>query len=434
MSTPDELLRELSVPSRLGERPSLDRMRRLLAELGQPHRDLRVLHIGGTSGKGSTATLAARILELAGYRVGLHVKPHLERVEERFVLNGRLIATERLVDYLEQVAPVARLVHPTWYELTVAIAFQFFRDERVDLAVVEVGLGGTYDGTNVVQPLVAILTNVDLDHTDVLGDTVEKIASDKVGIFKSGILAISGATQPSVREIVSRRCRDVGASLWQVGREIDQAVRDVWSGGARFDVMTPRVRYQDLYLRALGLHQVANAALAVAAVTGLAPAGFRVPEAALRVALASTDLPGRLEVVRSSPLVLLDGAHNPAKMRALTSSLATLFPSRPLTAVVAFKRGHDLATTLSPLVSRARRLIITRFDADTDFGPGQSIDPAEIAACVATLDPSLPRLVEPDPIRAVGVALDGADGDEVICVTGSLYLVGAVRSYLRGRR
>ena len=432
VASPDDLLRALTVPSRLGERPGLERMHRLLAELGDPHRGLPVLHIGGTSGKGSTATMAARILERAGYRVGLHVKPHLERVEERFVINGAEIPTPRLVQMLRAAAPAARRVGPTWYELTVAIAFQYFRAEQVDLAVVEVGLGGTYDGTNVVQPLVATLTNVGLDHTEILGDTVEQIAADKVGILKRGAVAVSGATQETVREIVARRCAAVGAPLWQLGAEIGYQVRALEPRGSWFDLFLPGRELRDLHLRALGAHQVANAALAVASVEALRGAGFPVPAAAIRAALAAAEIPGRLEIVDTRPLVVLDGAHNPAKMAALAAALETLFPGRRITGVLAFKRGHDLAATLEPILPLLDRAVLTRFDAETDFGPGQSVEPERVAAlCTAAGFPDLWQ-IEPDPRRAVDRARAAAGPEGLVCVTGSLYLVGAVRPLFRG--
>ncbi len=428
--TADELLWKLAVPSRPGEKPTLERMRRLLAEIGNPEAHLDVLHIGGTSGKGSTATIAAAILREAGYHVGLHVKPHLERVEERFVIDGMSIPSDQLIDLIQVVAPAARRVNPTWYELTVAVAFEYFRRERVDVAVVEVGLGGTYDGTNVVSPRVAVLTNVDLDHTEVLGDTVEKIARDKVGIMKPGVPAISGAVQPSVRAIVEQRCADVHAPLWQVGREIQYTISALGPDGSSFDLQIPRRRLADLSLRPRGAHQVANAALAVAAVDALGESGFDAPDEAIRRGLATVEVPGRLEVAARDPLVLLDGAHNPAKMTALAEALASLYAGRSITAVLAFKRGHDLEATLAAILPLLRRVILTRFDSDTDYGQGQALDPAAVARLCARLRPDLEQHVDADPYCAVQRALGMAGPTDLICVTGSLYLVGTVRPWL----
>jgi dihydrofolate synthase/folylpolyglutamate synthase len=433
LSSPDDLLWKLTVPSRLGEKPTLDRMRYIMRELGDPQRGLPIVHIGGTSGKGSTATIAARILQEAGYRVGLHVKPHLERVEERFLVNGVPIETERLCALIRSAAPIAAKVRPTWYELTVALALQLFRESHVDVAVVEVGLGGTYDGTNVVESQVAVLTNVDLDHTEVLGDTVEQIATDKVGIIKPGTRAISGVTQETVRGIVENRCRDVGVPLWQVGKDMRYSVSRLGSEGSRFDFDLPTRRLSDLQLGLLGAHQVANAALAVAAVEALADRGFSVAEPSLRHALASVEVPGRLEVVRQHPLVVLDGAHNPAKMAALSEALHVLYPDRSVTAVLAFKRGHDLPSTLATLMPHVERAIITRFDADTDFGRGQSVEPDVIEQVCTSIEARAERIIEPDPVRAIARAIDVAGPRDLICVTGSLYLVGAVRPWLRAR-
>ncbi|HVB97397.1 MAG TPA: Mur ligase family protein [Chloroflexota bacterium] len=430
-TAPEVLLDQLSVPSRLTERPSLEPMRRLLELIGNPQVGLPVLHVGGTAGKGSTATIAAQILQEAGYRVGLHVKPHLERVEERFVIDGKAIEAERLSRILLDLAPAARAIGPTWYELTVAAAFRFFQEERLDLAVVEVGLGGTFDGTNVVQPVATVLTNVGLDHTEILGDTVEAIAQDKVGIAKPDVPFVSGVTQPSVSEIVRARCQDVGAPLWQTERDFFSETIELRSDGARFNVELPVRRYDDLELGLLGQHQVHNAVVAVAGVAALERAGYPVAETALRTALRMVRVPGRLEVVRQEPLVVLDGAHNPDKMQALVEALTTLYPKRPLTAVLAFKRGHHLEATIAPILPCLRRVILTTFDAATDFGRGQAVDPSEIAAVCVHLAPDLPRLVEPDPLNAVRLAIGEAGPNDVVCVTGSLYLVGAVRPSLR---
>ncbi|MGH2459876.1 MAG: bifunctional folylpolyglutamate synthase/dihydrofolate synthase [Chloroflexota bacterium] len=434
MSAADDLLWSLAVPTRAGERPDLERMRRLLFELGDPHHGLPVLHIGGTSGKGSTATIAARILREAGYRVGLHVKPHLEAVEERVVVDGKSIEPARLVALLDGASAAARKVGPSWYELTVALAFQHFRAEQVDVAVVEVGLGGTYDGTNVVEPRAVVLTNVDLDHVEVLGDTVEKIASDKVGIIKPGVPVVCGTTQDSVRKIVAARCEAMRAPLWALDRELRYRVGELGPDGARFDLDLPERHLADLRIGLQGAHQVANAALAVAAVEALRSSGFSVGETALRRGLAAVAVPGRLEVARARPLVLLDGAHNPAKMTALTEALRALYPGRPLTGVLAFKRGHDLPQTLAPLAPMLRRAVFTRFDAATDYGRDQSVDPATVLKTFQALDATAEATVEPDPIRAIDDTLERARPDDLICVTGSLYLIGKLRPWLRERR
>lgn len=429
--TPEFLLDQLSVPTRLGSRPSLDQITRLLAELGNPHRAMSILHIGGTSGKGSTATIAAEILRGAGYRVGLHVKPHLERVEERFVVDGQAIESDQLVSLIQTVAPLAQRIQPSWYELTVALAFDFFRQARVDLAVIEVGLGGTYDATNVVDPAVTILTNVGLDHTEVLGDTIEKIIADKVGIAKLGRPMICGVTQPSAAAIVAERCRTVGAPLWQLGRDYSFVSGSITRAGSTFDLALPTGAMLDLSIRALGRHQIANAATAVAGVIASGVLDHLGRETIIRRALADVAIPGRIEIVQDAPLVILDGAHNPAKMAALDQALGDLYPGRPVIGVVAFKRGHDVASTLRAIAPRCRQLILTSFEATTDFGRGQAVDPAELERISQELGLTSARQIIPDPIAAVATALDQAGPSDLICVTGSLYLVGAVRGWFR---
>jgi len=428
----DDALWELGHASPFAVVPGLDRMRALLARLGDPQIGLPVVHIGGTAGKGSTATLVAAILRAAGYRVGLHTKPHLAHVNERIVVNGAPVSDTDLRALIVAATPAARAVEPTWYELTVALALLHFRRVGVDIAVIEVGLGGTWDGTNVVEPRVAVLTNVGLDHTEVLGDTVELIAADKVGIFKPGCIAVSGVTQPSVREIVTARAAAVGVPLWLLDR--DFGVRDVVpeAGGTRFALDLHGTRTDDLHISLRGAYQVTNAALAVAAVTALAPSGYPVTADAIRRGLADARLPGRLEVVGEAPITVLDGAHNPDKLAALLIALTQYFTYRRLVVVVAFTLRHDYRAILAQLAPVADRIVLTQFTARGDFGPGSSVPPADLAAVLAEIAPAatVTVTVEPDALTAVRLAQADAGAAGCVCVTGSLYLVGAVRASL----
>ncbi len=430
----DARLWALAHASPVGERPDLGRMRRLLALLGDPQIGLPVLHVGGTAGKGSTATIAAALLVAAGYRTGLHTKPHLRRVNERIVVNGAPISDGDLRALIEEAAPAARAVQPTWYEFTVALALLHFRRIAVEIAVIEVGLGGTYDGTNVVQPLVAVLTNVGLDHTEILGNTVEEIARDKVAIIKPGCIAITGVTQPSVEEIVAERAASVGAPLWRIGEEITLKILNILfyqdnSGeeGATFDLRVNERERAPLRLGLFGTHQVRNAALAIAAIDALTSHGLVVPDDILRDTLPAIRIPGRLEVVGRKPTILLDGAHNPDKIDALLTAIRHFFPHRRLIVVAAFTRRHDVAAMLARLAPVVDHIVLTSFAMYGDFGPGQAIPPEELAALLATLQPHGAVEVVPDPIAAVAAARAWANADDLVCVTGSLYLIGAVR-------
>jgi dihydrofolate synthase/folylpolyglutamate synthase len=453
--TPDTLIEQLSVPAKLGTRPTLDRVRALLASLGNPERGLPVVHIGGTSGKGSTATILGEILRAAGLRVGLHTKPHLERVEERFVLDGRQIPSRELLALLEELAPTAREVRPSWHELTTAVMLRYFQRERVDVAVVEVGLGGTHDSTNVVEPLVAVLTNVGLDHTEVLGDTVEEIARDKVGILKPGCRALTGARQQSVLEIVQTRCREIGIPLGRLGAEVRLQIGESSAVGSTFDLTLdglaglPAERLAGLRLDLVGEHQVENAALATASARWLSTVGIEVPESAVRAGLGRVRIPGRLEQIHARAAgdaairvaapddargrrLVLDGAHNPDKMAALAAALATYRRDR-FVAVLSLKRGHDHRATMAAIAPLIDKAYLTRFVAVTDFGRDTAAEVARLAedwrgAGGGTLE------VEPDPVRAVARALAEAAPDDLVLVTGSLYLVGQVRRELLATR
>lgn len=428
----DTRLWALAHASPFGERPDLGRMRRLLALLGDPQTGLPVLHIGGTAGKGSTATIAAALLTAAGYRTGLHTKPHLRRVNERIVISGAPISDADLLALIAEAAPAARAVQPTWYEFTVALALLHFRRVAVAIAVIEVGLGGTYDGTNVVQPLVAVLTNVGLDHTEILGDTVEEIARDKVAIIKPGCIAITGVTQPSVQAIVAEQATRVGAPLWRLGNEIQIAPgpHHRHPRGSQWSLSARGRTFNDLRIGLLGEHQITNTALAVAATEALASSGLRVSDDVIERTLPIIRIPGRLEVVAASPTVVLDGAHSPDKMDALLAALPDYFTYRRLAVVAAFTRRHDVTAMLTRLAPVVDHIVLTAFTMHGDFGPGQAIPPDELAARFATLQPRGTSAVVPEPIAAVAAARAWANRDDCICVTGSLYLVGAVRDAL----
>jgi len=425
--TPDALLRQQTRPTGLDEVPGLDRMRRLVTLLGDPQAGLPVVHVGGTSGKGSTATFIAAILHEAGIPVGLHTKPHLSSVTERFLVNGQPIAEAALVGLLEGATSASDAVRPTWHELTVALALQHFARERVT-AVVEVGLGGEFDSTNVVEPLVVVLTNVGLDHTEILGETIAEIATTKAGIIKAGAIVVTGA-RGIAGAIITSRCVDLDVPLLRAGTEITWQVLDHTLSGARFHLDVPGRHFDGLRLCMMGRHQVENAALAVAAVQALEPHGYAVSDDAIRRALATTAVPGRLEMMPGSPPVLFDGAHSPPKMAALAATLRDVLPNRPLVAVLASKRGHDVDATMHELAPLLRAAVVTRYDASADFGGNTAHPPDALADTLRHVGGPNMIHIEPDAARAFVLAQQMASElpDAIVLVTGSLYLVGQLR-------
>lgn len=396
---------------------TLDRINDLLERLGNPQRGINFVHVGGTAGKGSTCYMIAAMLQAAGYKTGLHVSPHIEDVRERLQINGQFIREDQFVAYVHHIAPVMEAMRatsphgaPSYFEALLAIAFQYFKDKKVDIAVVEVGMGGTLDGTNVITPKVAVLTNVGLDHTQFLGDTVEKIAHDKVGIFKMGIDVVSGVTQPSVRAIVRAKAKGLGCYLQLLGDDFDKNIP-----------ATIHVPYQRK-----------NASLAIAAIRALKKHGFTVSDDVIQTSLASVKIPGRFEIfpkllaTNYQLPVILDGAHNPDKVQALREAIAVVFPDKKIRFVFAAKKDKNIIEMIKILEPIAKKFYFTKFLQSTDFGKDFSFDPKEFSTTVGSE-------VFKTSDGALQKAQDESDKDDVICVTGSLYLVGEVRGYLKAK-
>lgn len=424
-------LGELSVPSRLGVKTSLAPITALLDQLGHPENAFPSIHVGGTSGKGSTATFLANILIAAGYKVGLFTKPHLSSVRERFVINEAPISPEAMLSLLDRM-PVFLDKKPTWFELMTALAFQYFADEHVDFGVIEVGLGGMLDATNVILPEVSILTNVGLDHTDILGDTVEKIAADKIGIFKPGRTVVSGVSQLSVVELVKGRCAVLGAPLKLAGRDFCYSDLRMTETGSHFSFESADCDSAlTLSVSMPGEHQVANAAAAAAAAFSLRKSGYIIPISAIRSGLAKTCVPGRMEVIQSSPVILMDGAHSPPKMEALSAGLRAFYGNKnQVVGVLAFSLGHSAADSLTSLSPLLDTIVLTEFNVETDYGNKRAQDVHTLAQIVAQQNPSARVYLQPDPLQAVDLARSLAGADDLICITGSIFLVGQVRDYL----
>ncbi|MGZ6999780.1 MAG: bifunctional folylpolyglutamate synthase/dihydrofolate synthase [Acidimicrobiia bacterium] len=406
--------------------PTLDRIRALTELLGTPQAEFPTVHLTGTNGKTSTARMAACVLEATGRSVGLATSPHLEAVNERIGWNGEPIDDASLARVPTQIAVVEEFLpeSPSYFEIMVAAAFTYFADVAVHVAVVEVGMGGTWDATNVVDAEVAVVTNVGLDHTAFLGTTREEIAADKAGIIRPGAHLVLGETDPALVDIFTARDPAV---VWLRDRDFGVRAGRLAHGGHLVDLFTPRGEYRDVFVPLHGAHQVDNAAIALAAAQAHVDAPFDDDTVQGGFAIATS--PGRLEVVGTQPLILLDGAHNTAGAAALRRALAEEFAPRPRTFVVGLLRDKDATEMLDALdVAAAERLVCTRPPTP------RALDPNELAEAALALGVDEARIdVLPDVDRAVSRAQDVTVAEGQIVVTGSLYLVGAARARLRTR-
>jgi dihydrofolate synthase/folylpolyglutamate synthase len=416
------------------ERALQGRIRVLLSHFDEPQRAFPVIHVGGSAGKGSTATIAASILRAAGLRTGLYTSPHLQTFIERINVDGELIAPDRFSDLVLGLDPLIRQMHvevldgvgfgrPSLVEVAFAAAMKHFADERVDAAVVEVGLGGRTDCTNVFDTphaAATVLTNVDLEHTERLGTEIAAIAREKSAIIHGGTV-ITGATHPDALAVIAARCGEAGAELWRIGHEIEVRDRDA---GA-FDVVTPLGTIDGIELSLAGRHQATNAALAVAAAQAFGRArGVAIAPQAVRDALASVRLSCRLEAVQHDPLVLLDGAHNPVEAQRLADALLDrwLAGGRRAHLVVGILADKDQASMVREFARVAERVTVTQPPLAERLG-----DPERVLAPFAAALGADRVAFEPSPQRALDRALAETPHDGLVCVTGSMFLVGALR-------
>ncbi|OQB82086.1 MAG: Folylpolyglutamate synthase [Planctomycetes bacterium ADurb.Bin126] len=410
---------------------NLDRMRLLLSGLGNPHAKLRAAHIAGTKGKGSTATMLAEMLRTCGYKVGLYTSPHICDVRERIRVDGEMISQAALTRLICQVEPIiAKMADkPTFFEIFTAMAFQHFANSGVDVAVVEAGLGGRLDSTNVLTPEVCGLTSISLDHTHQLGDTPAKIAAEKAGIFKRDIPAISVSQLPEVKRVLRKTARETGASLMFTGEDIDFSYRVESSRQngchARICLTTPRSRFEHLPVPLLGEHQALNCGLALAMLDQLKLKGYNQisDEKAIR-GLSSVYIPGRMELVHRDPRILLDGAHNGASVQALMRAIGQHIPYDSMVMIFGCAADKDINGMMQQISTGADKVIFTRA-----AGNPRAARPEDLAEMYEQCSGRVAQVT--DSLRsAMRIALNAVSREDIICVTGSFYLVGEAKTVL----
>jgi len=409
---------------RFGIKFGLQTMTALLAELGNPHLQFPSVHITGTNGKGSTAAMLESVVRAAGYTTALYTSPHLFAFNERIKVGGGAIADEDLARLIEGVRTAAERakVSPTFFEFTTAVAFCYFAQKKPDLAIVEVGMGGLLDATNVITPRVSVITTIGLDHQFLLGETKEEIAANKAGIIKQGIPVVTGVRDPGVLDYFSSVCRERGAALHIGSRDIAIEALEHNRRGQAFAATLPDGRREAYRLPLLGRHQLDNAAVVLLVLEELRRQGMKIEKSAIQHGLAATVWPGRLELVSEKPFILVDGAHNAQSLLALAEFLtapATKPPSYEVL-VVGMKNDKDVAPVRDTLAPLFTHVIATE----------GAYEPMPAEALAAALHHSSVEIVT-DPRAAAerGLAHSGAHG--TLVVTGSLYMIPPALSYLR---
>ncbi len=421
-------LEQLYGLERFGIKLGLDNIRTLLSLVGNPHEGLKAVHVTGTNGKGSVCAYVASVLQKAGYRTGLYTSPHLVRFNERIQVDGVPISDGDLLRLWNGIQPAMRQMdgeravnRPTFFEVTTAMAFEYFRESAVDVASVEVGMGGRFDATNVIESRVAVVARVGLEHTEHLGRTVDRIAREKAGIIKPTSRAVT--VDQEALSVIEARCRELGAPLAVVGRDVTverlhqdlsgQRLR-VSGGFGALDITTPL----------LGSFQAENVGLAVAALTELRKTGIDVPDSAIVSGIAATRWPARFQTIRTEPLVIIDGAHNGPAAAALAAAYAELFPARKCILVTGILADKDLVSIAGSLGPLARRVFACRPKSHRAYHP------EEVASAFRAY---APVEVVPAVADAIDRALAEAGKDDLVLITGSIYTAGEALEHLGTR-
>ncbi len=401
--------------------PTLDPITDTLALLADPQFDYRTVHITGTNGKGTTTTLTSALLSATGLRVGTFTSPDLHAINERIAVNGEPVDDEELITLLQRLADVESVssIALTRFELLTAAALLHFSDEGVDVAVIEVGMGGTWDSTNIINSDVAVLTNVDLDHTAVLGTTIGEIASDKVGIFRGDAVAIVATTNAIVVEIAQRRAEELGATLWLLERDFILERNELAFGGRAITLRTPYEEYEEVLVSLHGIHQGVNAATAIVAAEAFLGRGLG--DDVVTSTLSKARMPGRMELISRKPMIVVDGAHNPAGVKALVATLDGAFHVEGARrCVLGMLSGRDIDDMVEPLVA----LGFTEFHCCAPHSP-RAVPAKEVADAVRRHGGT--AYEHPNGLAALAHARERSTDEDLIVVAGSLYLVAEVR-------
>ena len=409
---------------------TLGRIQRLLAALGNPHRTIKTVHIVGTKGKGSTLAMLSSMLQGCGFKVGAFTSPHILDVRERITVNGSVASEARFARLMKQVAAASRkpkVGEPTYFELLTAVAFLHFAELKVDIALIEAGLGGRLDSTNVIKPEVVGMTSISLDHTLLLGSTLAAIAKEKSGTFKRGVPVISSPQREDVERVLRNAASNVDTEIRMTGKEIAYSCRFESSRSlgphSRICITTPTSRYEHVHAPLLGDHQAINCALALGILDVLKERGFEIDDQKAIDGLATVTLPGRMEMITDEPRIMVDGAHNAASIDATMRAIGQNIPYDSMVIIFGCQKDKDITGMLKYIRLGADKVIFTR------TGSPRSADPTDLAAEFSEMSSKMCQVAETLE-DALSIANRAVTRDDLICITGSFYLVGRAKRLL----
>lgn len=408
---------------------SLERMENLLTLLGNPHLKFPTVHIAGTKGKGSTATMLARMLEANGYKVGLYTSPHLLNLKERIAINSEMVSEDELRDLMNRayaaIEKMSKTDTPTFFEIFTALAFMHFVDKAVDIAVIETGLGGRLDSTNVIQPQVVGITSLSIDHMMQLGDTIDKIAMEKAGVIKKGVPVITVQQDPEALSVLRAQALSVKAELIVTGSDNDFSHRFETSREhgphTRICLTTPTSKFEHLRVPLYGKHQAINCGLALAMLDKLRSLGYNIDNDKASAGLDKVYMPGRMEMICEDPKIMIDAAHNAASIRALVHAIGQNIPYDSMIVIFGCNSDKDIVGMLKELQYGADKVIFTRSNSPKAVSPSDLADMyTEICGKMCQYAPSLGQ--------ALQIANSAVSREDLICITGSFYLIGQAKT------
>ena len=411
---------------------NLSRMQKLLSLVGNPHKKIHTVHIGGTKGKGSTATMLARMLEANGYDVGLYTSPHVVHLHERITVNAKMISDSEMCGLLNRIyAPVEKISKtdpPTFFEIMTALAFMYFFDKAIDIAVIETGLGGRLDSTNVIKPKVVGITSLSIDHQNLLGDNIDSIATEKAGIFKRGVPAITVQQEPSAMRVLKSQATAIKAPLSVTGSDIDFSQRFETSREhgphTRICLTTTTSKFEHLRVPLHGKHQAINCGLALAMLDKLKSAGYKIDNDKAAKGLHKVSLAGRMEMIWDDPRIMIDAAHNAASIKALIHAIGQNIPYDSMVVIFGCNADKDIKGMLQKLQYGADKVIFTCSNSPKAVSPEDLAEMyTEICGKMCQTAPTLGQ--------ALQLAKNAVSKEDLICITGSFYLIGQAKTHFQ---